>query len=55
MDHSETLIKPIFARAQLSDLAYLEKRVMRMIDSIPRDRSTIDLKPLLTFLVRDFL
>ena len=48
-------IKPIFARAQISGLAHLEKHVMRMIDSIPRDRSTIDLQPLLKFLVRDFL
>lgn len=54
-DHSKTLIKPIFARAQISDLAYLKKHVMRMIGSIPRDSSTIDLQPLLKFLVRDFL
>ena len=54
-DHSKNLIKPIFARAQISDLAYLEKHVMRMIDAIPRDRSTIDLQPLLKFLVSDCL
>ena len=52
-DHSRNLIKPIFARAQISDLAYLEKHVKRMIDSIPRDGSTIDLQPLLKLLVRN--
>ncbi len=50
-DHSRNLIRPIFARAQISDLAYLEKHVKRMIDSIPRDCSTIDLQPLLKLLV----
>ena len=54
-DNSKNLIRPIFARAQISDLAYFEKHVKRMIDSIPRDCSTIDLQPLLKLLVSECL
>ena len=50
-EHSKNLAKPIFARAQLSDLTYLEKHVKRMIERIPRDGSTIDLQSLLKLLV----
>ena len=50
-EHSRDLIKPIFARAQISDLTYLEKHVKRMIDCIPRDHSTIDLQHLFKLLV----
>ena len=50
-EHSKDLIKPIFARAQISDLRYFEKHVRRMLDSLPRDGSTVDLQDILKFLV----
>ena len=50
-EHSRKLVKPVFTRAQISNLTYFEKHVKRMIDSIPRDCSTIDLQPLLKLLV----
>lgn len=50
-EHSRNLIKPIFARAQISDLTCLEKHVQQMIDCIPRNNSTIDLQHLAKLLV----
>lgn len=52
-EHSKNLIKPVFARAQISDFSYLEKHVKRMIDSIPRDGSTIDLQHFFKLLVSE--
>ena len=54
-EHARKLIKPVFTRAQISNLTHFEKHIKRMIDSIPRDCSTIDLQPLLRFLVSDCL
>ena len=50
-EHSKNLIKPIFNRAQISDLSYLEKHVQRMVARIPENGSTIDLQYLLKLLV----
>lgn len=44
---SRDLLKPLFMRAELSDVDRFRKHVDRMLSLIPRDGSTIDLKPLL--------
>ncbi|MCJ1437275.1 hypothetical protein MMC27_006661 [Xylographa pallens] len=51
--HSRDLIKPIFARAQISNLDAFEKHVKRMIDSLPRDGSTIELQQYFKLLFLD--
>ncbi|KAF5875415.1 putative cytochrome p450 alkane hydroxylase protein [Botrytis fragariae] len=43
---SRALIRPTFARTEISNFATLEKHVGRFLDLIPRDGSTIDLHPL---------
>ena len=48
---SRDLIKPIFARSELSDVDSLGSHVDRLIDRILRDGSTIDIQPLLQKLV----
>ncbi|KAL8688494.1 MAG: hypothetical protein Q9218_005613, partial [Villophora microphyllina] len=50
--YSRNLIKPIFARAQVSDLNTLGCHLEHMMDQIPRDGSTVDIQNLLklTFL-----
>ena len=52
-EHSRALIRPTFARAQIADLSSLERHVSRLIDLIPRDGSTVDLKPLFARLALD--
>lgn len=54
-EHSKNLIKPIFGRAQISDLTYLEKHVRRMLDCLPVDGSTIDLQHFFKLLVSEDL
>jgi cytochrome P450 monooxygenase len=49
---SRDLIKPLFKRAELSDVEGFKKFVDRMLALIPRDGSTVDLKPLFEKLVR---
>ena len=51
-EHSRGLINPIFAKAYISDLSSLDLYVTRVLDLIPRDRSTVDLQPLFKRLVR---
>lgn len=51
---SRDLLKPLFMRAELSDVDRFKKHVDRMLSLIPRDGSTIDLKPLLGKTVRPF-
>lgn len=48
---SRELIKPIFARAQISDFAALDVHLSHMIDRIPTDGSTVDLQALLKLMV----
>ncbi|PQE28624.1 Cytochrome P450 family protein [Rutstroemia sp. NJR-2017a BBW] len=43
--HSRDLIKPIFSRAELSDLDIFSRHFERFLESIPRDGTTIDLLP----------
>lgn len=50
--YSRELIKPLFARAQVADLATLDLHLDRMMNRIPRDGSTIDLQALLKLMVR---
>ena len=49
--HSRALIRPIFARPQLTNFASLETHVNKFLDLIPRDGSIINLLPLLNRLV----
>ncbi|KAL8835314.1 MAG: hypothetical protein Q9170_003369 [Blastenia crenularia] len=51
--YSRDLMKPIFARAQISDLSILEIHTNRMLDSIPSDRSTVDMQWLLKLMFLD--
>lgn len=52
-EHSRALIRPTFARAQIADLSSLEEHISRLINLIPRDGSTVDLKPLFGRLALD--
>ena len=49
---SRDLIKPMFARAQISDFTALDVHLNRMLDRIPTDGSTVDLQALLKLMVR---
>ncbi|CAD6593970.1 MAG: hypothetical protein ASARMPREDX12_007883 [Alectoria sarmentosa] len=51
--HSRDLIKPLFTRAELSDIDSFQIHVNRFLNLIPRDGSTVDLHPLLLKLVRN--
>ena len=44
--HSRAMLRPSFVRSQVADLAMLEIHVRHLIDSIPRDGSTVDLQDL---------
>ena len=48
---SRDLIKPIFARSELSDVNSLGSHMDRFLNIFPRDGSTIDIQPLLQKLV----
>ena len=50
--HSRDLIKPLFTRAELSDIDSLKVHVDHFLDLIPRDGSSVDLQPLLLKMVR---
>ncbi|MCJ1312108.1 hypothetical protein MMC25_005782 [Agyrium rufum] len=52
-EHSRSLLKPIFGRAQISDFSYLEEHTKRLIKLIPSDGSTEDLQPLFKRLFLD--
>lgn len=44
--HSRDLLRPSFARSQISDLSTLDKHIDHLVQSIPRDGSTVDLQEL---------
>ncbi|KAL8925403.1 MAG: hypothetical protein Q9208_003495 [Pyrenodesmia sp. 3 TL-2023] len=44
--HSRDLLRPCFARSQISDLGALDKHIDHLVQSIPRDGSTVDLQEL---------
>lgn len=50
--YSRDLIKPMFAKAQISSFATLDIHLDRMMERIPRDGSTINLQALLKLMVR---
>lgn len=54
-EHSRTLIKPTFARAQIADLhlSTFDNHVQKLIKLIPGDGSTVDLQPLFSRLALD--
>ena len=49
--YSRDLIKPLFLRAELSDIDSFKLHVNRFLNLVPRDGSTVDLHPLLLKLV----
>lgn len=42
-EHSRALLRPSFARSQVSDLSLLDNHVEELLKAIPRDGSTVDL------------
>jgi hypothetical protein len=50
-EHSRELIRPMFARAQISDLAALDVHLDRMFERLPQDGSTVDIQSLLKLMV----
>ncbi|KAG5986295.1 hypothetical protein E4U54_005506 [Claviceps lovelessii] len=51
--HSRELLRPLFKRAELSDIDRFKKHVDRMLDLIPRDGRTVNMAPLLGKLFLD--
>ncbi|KAG6005359.1 hypothetical protein E4U21_000210 [Claviceps maximensis] len=45
--HSRELLRPLFKRAELSDIDRFKKHVDRMLDLVPGDGRTVDMAPLL--------
>ena len=41
--HSREMLRPNFVRSQVGDLATFERHVSHLIQSIPKDNSTVDL------------
>jgi len=52
-EHSRALLKPAFARKEISDLPAFEVHVQNLLAKIPRDESTVDLRPLFTRMALD--
>lgn len=50
-EHSRTLIRPTFNKTNIANLPVFEVNLKKFMDSLPRDGSTVDLKPLLCKLV----
>ncbi len=50
-EHSRTLLKPSFNKANIANMSTLEKYLKMVMDRIPADGSTVDLQPLLLNLV----
>lgn len=51
-ERSRALIKPTFARPQLTNFDTFETHLSRMFDLIPNNEATVDLQPLLKLFVR---
>ncbi|KAI9685798.1 MAG: hypothetical protein M1820_010737 [Bogoriella megaspora] len=45
-EHSRALIKPVFAKAQIANLASLDNHLSSLMTYIPKNGSTVDLQPL---------
>ncbi|OJD23898.1 hypothetical protein ACJ73_04746 [Blastomyces percursus] len=52
-EHSRTMLRPNFNRAQVADLAIFERHIQSLIQVIPTDGSTVDLQPLFFHLTVD--
>jgi cytochrome P450 len=52
-EHSRALLRPAFSRKEISDLPSLEVHVQKLLDRIPKDGSTVDLRPLFTRMALD--
>ncbi|KAH8597871.1 putative cytochrome P450 alkane hydroxylase [Bisporella sp. PMI_857] len=52
-EHSRSLVRPNFTRAQVADLNTFETHIQHLISKIPRDGSTIDLQTLFFQLTLD--
>ena len=50
-EHSREIIRPTFARSNVTNLPAFEAHFRKFLELIPRDSSTVDLKPLLYRLV----
>ena len=53
--HSRDIIKPLFTRAEISDVDSFRLYADRMFSLIPSDGSTVDIHPLLLKLVRSLV
>lgn len=49
--HSRSLIKPTFSRAEICNLASLEFHFRRLLELIPKDGAEVDLQPLFSRMV----
>ena len=52
-EQSRALLRPSFARSQVSNLVMFETHLQNLLKAIPRDKSTIDLAVLFAFLTAD--
>lgn len=52
-EHSRAMLRPAFARKEISDLPALEVHVRNLLALIPKDGSTVDLRPLFTRMALD--
>ena len=50
--HSRSIIKPIFAKAEVGNMTMMAKHVDRFLALLPRDSSEFDIQPMLKKLVR---
>lgn len=51
-ERSRSLLKPSFRKSNIANLSILEKYLIKVIERIPSDGSTVDLQPLFLSLVR---
>ncbi|KAL9087649.1 MAG: hypothetical protein Q9165_006573 [Trypethelium subeluteriae] len=52
--HSRSIIKPIFAKAEVGNMTMMAKHVDRFLELLPRDASEFDIQPMLKKLFLDF-
>ena len=50
---SRSFLQPLFAKSQVTDLSSFRVHVEKLVDSIPRDGSTVDLQPMFAKLALD--
>jgi len=52
--HPRSIIKPIFARAELENISMMAKHVDRFISLLPKNSETFDIQPMLKKMVSHF-